>query len=63
MIIFIMGASHTGKTALAQTHHVNYILIEDNYKRELDGAVRTRSAEGNQHGSGGSFHEYCTDIL
>ena len=56
-------ADNAEMLSLAQTHHVNYILIEDNYKRDLDGAVRTRSADGNQHGSGGSFHEYCTDIL
>ena len=34
-------ADNAEMLSLAQTHPVNYILIEDNYKRDLDGAVRT----------------------
>ena len=36
MIILITGASHTGKTALAQKHNANYILIEDKYEINID---------------------------
>ncbi len=36
MIILITGASHTGKTALAQKHKVNYILIADRYEIDID---------------------------
>jgi hypothetical protein len=32
MIILITGASHTGKTAPAQKHNLNYILINDKYE-------------------------------
>ena len=36
MIILIAGASHTGKTALAQRFNANYILIEDKYEINID---------------------------
>ena len=36
MIILITGASHTGKTALAQKHNVNYILIDDKYHIDIN---------------------------
>lgn len=36
MIILITGASHTGKTALAQKHHANCILIEDKYEINVE---------------------------
>ena len=36
MIVFITGASHTGKTALAQRHHANYVLIDDTYEINID---------------------------
>ena len=36
MIILITGASHTGKTTLAQKHEQNYVLIDDEYKIEID---------------------------
>ena len=36
MIVLIIGASHTGKTALAQKYKANYILIEDKYEISID---------------------------
>lgn len=36
MIILITGASHTGKTALAQKYNVNYVLIDDKYEINID---------------------------
>ncbi len=36
MIILIAGASHTGKTVLAQKHNMNYILIDDRYEISID---------------------------
>lgn len=36
MIVLIMGASHTGKTVLAQKHGVNYVLIDDKYEINID---------------------------
>jgi hypothetical protein len=35
MIIFITGASHTGKTVLVQKYNVNYIVIDDKYDIDL----------------------------
>ena len=36
MIVLITEAWNTGKTALAQKHNVNYILIEDKYEINID---------------------------
>ena len=36
MIVLITGASHIGKTALAQKYKVNYILIDDKYEIDID---------------------------
>lgn len=36
MIILITGASHTGKTALAQKHKVKYLLIDDKYEIDVE---------------------------
>ena len=36
MIILLAGASHTGKTALAQKYKVDYTLIEDKYEIKID---------------------------
>ena len=36
MVILITGASHTGKIALAQKHHLNYVLINDKYEITID---------------------------
>ena len=36
MVIFITGASHTGKTTLAKKHNANVILIADQYEINID---------------------------
>lgn len=36
MIILITGATHTGKTALAQKHNKNYVLIENEYHIDIN---------------------------
>lgn len=36
MILLITGATHTGKTMLAQKHNVNYLLIDDKYEISIN---------------------------
>lgn len=36
MIVLITGASHTGKTALAQKHKQDYVLIDDEYRVDVE---------------------------
>ena len=47
MVILITGASHTGKTMLAQKYNVKYVMIDDKYKIDIDCYFHQDKENGN----------------